>query len=174
MTDHDDPLADALRALPREQTPPPHVREAVRQAHHRLRRRQIVRRTLPLALAASLILVAFVAGRMTAPSPAPPSGREFAFLLYGGETGGGDPALGDTRAAEYGRWARELSERGVSVSGERLADQAWVAGDPKPANAPVRGFFIVRAPDGAAAVEMARSHPHARVGTIEVRPIDTP
>lgn len=169
MTDHDDSLADALGTLPREQTPPAQAREAARRMHRQQRRKLAARRMMPLALAAMVVLVAFAAGRMTAPAPAPPSGREFAFLLYGGGTTGGDD-----RAAEYGRWARELTERGVPVSGERLADQAWIAGDPKPENAPVRGFFIVSAPDGAAAVEMARRHPHAQVGTIEVRPIDTP
>jgi len=99
----------------------------------------------------------------------PVQGREFALLLYGGGTTGTDD-----RAAEYGRWARDLVRQGTPVSGERLADQAWIAGDPKPADAIVRGFFIVRAADAAAAVELARRHPHAQVGTIEVRPIDTP
>lgn len=170
MTEHDDSIADALRALPREQAPPARVRDAVKTMHQRQRRWRMARRAWPVAVAASLILGAFAAGRMTASPQAPPaSGREFAFLLYGGGTGGGDD-----RAAEYGRWARALHNRGVAVSGERLADQAWIAGDPRPADAVVRGFFIVRAPDGAAAVEMARSHPHARIGTIEIRPIDTP
>ncbi|MFM8532403.1 MAG: YciI family protein, partial [Acidimicrobiia bacterium] len=92
----------------------------------------------------------------------------FAFLLYGGDGGG------DDRAAEYGRWATDLRENAGSVNCERLADQAWIAGAPRPDSAFVRGFFVVRAPDFAAAVELARRHPHAQVGSIEVRPIDTP
>ena len=171
MTDHDDPIGDALRALPREMTPPPHVGPALETMNRRRRRARAVRQGWRVALAASLLMAAFVTGRATSPRAgnAPAEGRAFAFLLYGGGTTGTDD-----RAAEYGAWALELRTRGVAVSGERLADQSWIAGNPRPADAVVRGFFIVRAPDGAAAVEMARRHPHAAVGTIEVRPIDTP
>lgn len=177
MTEHDDPIGEALGALPREMTPPPYVGDALERMNRRNRRIPWARpergwTEWRVALAASLLLGAFAAGRMTSPVLEPPAslgGREFAFLLYGGGTTGTDD-----RAAEYGAWARDLARQGVSVSGERLADQAWIAGDPRPADAVVRGFFIVRAPDGAAAVELARRHPHARVGTIEIRPIDTP
>jgi hypothetical protein len=164
-------LVAALAALPREVDPPAHVAAAL-QASVRARRPGSSRpNAWRVALAASLLAVAFAAGRWSAPgSPvAPDRGRDFVFLLYGGA-----PSGTDDNAKAYGAWAMDLRQRGVPVSGERLADAAWTAGDPRPADAAIRGFFIVRAPDAAAAVEMARRHPHARVGTIEVRPVDTP
>ena len=171
MTDQNDRIAGRLRALPREMPPPASVGDALTRMNRRQRRARAWRPVWQVGVAASLLLAAFGAGRLTSPAPpAPPvAGREFALLLYGGGTTGDDD-----RAAEYGRWARELVRQGTAVSGERLADQAWIAGNPKPADALVRGFFIVRAADGAAALELARSHPHSRIGTVEVRPIDTP
>jgi hypothetical protein len=89
--------------------------------------------------------------------------------LYGGATGGGDD-----RAAEYGVWAVGARRGGRAVSGERLADAAFVAGAAFSDPAPLRGFFIVHATDAAEALELAKRHPHARDGTVVVRPIDTP
>ena len=180
MTGHDpdDELSAALQKLPREMAPPPHVAEALSAMNRRNRRAPTIWR---LAVAASLVAVAFAAGRLSAPNrgdagppdvsaPSAPSAAEFAFLLYGGAPSGS----GDDRAREYGAWAMELRRRGTTVTGERLGDESWMTGAPKADGSAVRGFFIVRARDSAEAVELARRHPHTREGTIEVRPIDTP
>ena len=163
----DDDLSAALQRLPRELEPPEHVRTNLR-SHLRSNQRGNLWRT---AVAASLVAVAFAAGRISAPRApiAPAEGQKFAFLLYGGPTGGGDD-----RAAEYGAWAVEARREGRPVSGERLADAAWLAGAAFTDPAPLRGFFIVRARDSAEALDLARRHPHARDGTVVVRPIDTP
>lgn len=171
MTDSDDDLVAALRALPREMDPPPHVAVALRalaadRPPHRFGS------AWRIAAAAVLLALVFWAGRLSSrpASPAPlDTGREFALLLYGGAASGTDD-----NARAYGVWARELRQRGVTVSGERLADATWIVGEPRPAGAAIRGFFIVRAADAEAALELARRHPHTRVGTIEVRPVDTP
>lgn len=165
--ERDDDLSAALQRLPREIAPPPHVRAVVGSAVRSDRRWQVWQ----LAVAASLVLAAFAAGRVTAPRPAAVTSTDqrFAFLLYGGPTGGGDD-----RAAEYGAWATEARKQGRPVSGERLADTSLMAGVPMPEPAPIRGFFIVRARDTAEALELARRHPHARDGTVVVRQIDTP
>ena len=165
--ERDDDLSAALQRLPREIEPPPHVRAAVGSSLRAGRRAQ----TWQLAVAASLVIAAFAAGRVTAPRPAVPtsSDQKFAFLLYGGPTGGGND-----RAAEYGAWATEARKQGRPVSGERLADAATMVGVPMPEPVPVRGFFIVRARDTTEAVELARRHPHAQDGTVVVRRIDTP
>lgn len=166
--EHDNDLVEALRRLPRETTPPSHVAVALADG---LRRRSASGVLWPAAVAASLVIAAFAAGRVTAPGPVTPpaEGQKFAFLLYGGAGGGGDD-----RAAEYGKWAIDLRRAGRQVTGERLADSAWTAGvaisDPRP----LRGFFILRARDAAEALDLARRHPHARDGTVVVRPIDTP
>ena len=169
--EHDDEVSSALRQLPREMTPPEVARANLRanlRANRRLNSRRIVWR---VAVAASLVMAAFAAGRVTAPRPTSPAamGQKFAFLLYGGAVGGGDD-----RAAEYGAWAVEARRGGRAVSGERLAAAAWLAGVPLADPAPLRGFFIVRAADATEALELARRHPHARDGTIIVRAIDTP
>ena len=150
--------------------PPPHVRENLRAnlfASPRANRRMNLWYG---AVAASMVIAAFTAGRLTVSRPAPaPDGQKFAFLLYGGGTGGGDD-----RAAEYGAWAVSARRGGRAVSGERLADAAFVAGAALADPAPLRGFFIVHATDAAEALELAKLHPHARDGTVIVRPIDTP
>ncbi len=162
-----DDLSAALHRLPREIAPPAHVRETVR-SHVRPGGRS---GTWRWAVAASLVIAAFAAGRVTAPRPTTVTStdQKFAFLLYGGPTG-----AGDDRAEEYGAWVMAARRQGRPVSGERLADTALVAGVPMPEPAPVRGFFIVRARDASEALDLARRHPHARDGTVVVRPIDTP
>ena len=175
----DDEVSAALRQLPREMAPPDVTRANLRanlratpranpRANLRANPRQIVWR---VAVAAFLVTAAFAAGRLSAPRPASPAvvGQRFAFLLYGGAVGGGDD-----RAAEYGAWAVEARRGGRAVTGERLADAAWTAGLPLAGPSPLRGFFIIRAADASEALELARSHPHTRDGTVVVRPIDTP
>ncbi len=166
----DEELVEALRRLPREETPPDHLRSYMR-SYVRSNDRANVRLNARVLVAASLVLAAFAVGRVTAPRPSaiPADGQKFAFLLYGGPTGGG----GD-RAAEYGAWALELRRAGRQVSGERLAEEAWTAGLATGDPLPLRGFFIIRAKDSSEAVELARRHPHARDGTVVVRRIDTP
>jgi hypothetical protein len=124
-----------------------------------------------MAVAAFVITVAFAAGRISAPRGVAPAadGQKFAFLLYGGPTGGGDD-----RAKEYGAWAVEARRDGRPVSGERLADAAWVAGSAMSDPLPLRGFFVVRARNAEEALALARRHPHAKDGTVVVRPVDTP
>ena len=166
----DDDLAAALGRLPREMMPPPLVRENLRENLrvnlHQNRRSNV----WYVAVAASMVIAAFTAGRITAPRPAvSATGQRFALLLYAGGTGGGDD-----RAAEYGAWAVDARRAGRAVSGERLADAALVAGAAFADPAPLRGFFIVQAKDAAEALELAKRHPHARDGTVVVRPIDTP
>ena len=99
----DESVAAALRRLPREIAPPPHVRAAVAARVPSRAGRAAFR----AAVAASLLVAAFVAGRATAPAPATPaSGQKFALLLYGGAVGGGDD-----RASEYAAWAMEELRR---------------------------------------------------------------
>ena len=162
----DDDLSAALRRLPREMTPPSHVAASLSRS---LGRRRSAATVFRLAVAATLVVAAFSAGRFTASrSPTPLPGQKFAFLLYGGAAGG------DDRAAEYGAWAVDARRAGRSVSGERLADAAFTVGGALAEPAPLRGFFIVSATDTSEALELARRHPHAAVGTVIVRPIDTP
>jgi hypothetical protein len=163
----EDDVAAALRELPREMTPPSRVAAALSRS---VSRRRSTITAWRVAVAASLAVAAFAAGRLTAPAPhAAPAGQEYALLLYGGPTGGGDD-----RAAEYGAWARDLARAGRAVSGERLADAAYVAGAPTAPSTPLRGFFIIEAQSANEALALARQHPHARDGTVVVRPIDTP
>jgi hypothetical protein len=164
----DDELVEALRRLPHEMAPPSHVAAALATAFPQRATTRIVWRA---AVAASLVMAALAAGRVTAPGRgnAASNGQAFAFLLYGGVANGGDD-----RAAEYGAWAMALRRAGRQVSGERLSDAAWSAGVPAADPLPLRGFFIIRARDSVEALDLARAHPHTRDGTIVVRPIDTP
>jgi hypothetical protein len=164
----DDAVVRALSRLPREMTPPSVVAAALSRSMSRRRSASAIWR---LAIAASVAAAAFALGRFTAPAPPTPAaaGQEFALLLYGGPTG-----RGDDRAAEYGAWARDLARSGRAVSGERLSELTLMAGRPVSDVAPLRGFFIVEARNLDEALDLARRHPHARDGTVVVRPVDTP
>lgn len=165
---NDDDLIGALQRLPRQTTPPPHVREAVaREIRSRVNHTPWSSRWR-VAAAAALVVAAFVAGRLSAPTVGGTSPtRQFAFLLYGG-----GPSTTD-RVAEYAAWARGLRQDGRPVDGERLGDESWVIG--APGSSPhLGGFFIVGARDAEEAQSLARSHPHAKYGgTIVVQPVVT-
>jgi len=171
LSSSDDELAARLRGLPREVPPPPGLIESILAAR-RSERRRSSNWIWNATVAASLVMAAFALGRTSAPTPTAGTGegQEYIFLLYGGPTGQDD----SSRVGEYGRWAQSLAKQGTPVSGERLADRAVSVGPAREANALVRGYFIVRAPDEASALQMATGHPHAVDGTIEVRQIDTP
>jgi hypothetical protein len=163
----DEDVANALRRLPREMMPPSHVAATLSRA---LVPRRSAAAMFRLAVAVTLVIAAFAAGRFTSPQSTPvASGQKFALLLYGGP-----PEGGDGRAAEYGAWAVDARRAGRTVSGERLSDATFIAGAALAGGAPLRGFFIVSAADASDALELARRHPHSQAGTIVVRPIDTP
>lgn len=172
-----DPLLAALRGLPREVAPPRELEGATVNAMHRaglLRRRPAF---VPWLMAASLAIVAFTSGMLTARRPStPPPSPTFALMLYGGSTEG-DSAAHAVRAAEYGAWAGQPHPDGIVVGGEALGDGGSLVSSPTGAlsasggDAPV-GFFLVRAPDADAATRLARACPHLKYGgRIVVRPI---
>ena len=74
------------------------------------------------------------------------------------------------RVREYGDWARELRERNLLVSAEKLDAGGSVvstSGSTAPlaaADDRIGGFFIVRAPDMNKALSIARESPHVRLG----------
>jgi hypothetical protein len=119
-------------------------------------------------LAAAGILVAvflagFASGRAGRVAPRPEA--SFALILYGSV--GGDSATQMERAAEYGRWARAQHEAGRVVGGEALGDFISAAGsDTVAAGGPedLVGFFLVQAPDRAAAARLAAGCPHVKYG----------
>jgi hypothetical protein len=100
--------------------------------------------------------------------PSPPVGPRYVLLLYAG----GTPIAGtsDTRRREYADWARGLASRGVAISWEELSEEAHEipAAGPAPSALPAaplpRGFFVVSAPDLAAAQRIASTCPHLRYG----------
>src|SRR5262245_22733671 len=98
-----------------------------------------------------------------------------------------EPGLTDPDGSKL----REMLEFGDSLKGERrFLETAPLASDPPPARIEVRGgralvtdgpfvetkeavggYAVVRVTDRAAAIELAKSYPHARWGTVEVREI---
>jgi len=109
-------------------------------------------------------------------APADAASPRFALFLLDEPPGGA--AEETERVAEYKRWASSLPGGGRVVSGEKLGDEARLlspaapvstAADPASA---LRGYFVIRAPDLARALEVARTCPHLkRGGRILVRPI---
>jgi len=139
---------------------------------HALRERGLVRRPRPwsgaiaaLAAAAAILLAVGwgVMGRTAAPGSVP-AGSRFALLLYAGV----DPPAGgaDTRRQEYAAWARDLSSRGVAITGEELAEDVREigAGASSPPGFLPRGFFVLSAESLDAAERIAATCPHLRYG----------
>jgi hypothetical protein len=153
-----------------------------------------------LALAASL--AAFFAGISVSergagraggdpsgPPPAVASPGRYMLLLYEDEAyqTPTTPAEGEERAAEYGAWAAGVHARGIAIEGEELAPAAEsrtldgragevvdTAGAPASAAGVVAGYFVIEAPDAAAAAAIARTMPHLEYGgTIVVRKVES-
>jgi hypothetical protein len=197
-TDHDDaePRSAQLDALSPEVAPPPALEERVVAA---LRAEGLVgsrgaahgftfRRA---AMAAGLLLVSvlgFAGGRLTAPAAEAPS-PDYVLLLLSGP--GGEEAVpgGEMmrRVQEYTDWYVENLERGVMVAGEKLTNEvprvltAGESGELRVDAGQVavgdagflEGFFLIRAPEDAAAQRIAAGCPHLKYGgVIEVRRID--
>lgn len=163
----DDDLLRELQRLPKELTPPPQVRNAVarevRARHHRDRTSSYWR----MAIAASLVGGAFLLGRWSVPVAGPAPAREFALLLYGGES----DATAGARVTEYVAWARRMRQDGRAIRGERLGDESWTVGETALPQV-LRGFFIVEAGDAEDAQTLARAHPHTKYGgAIVIRPV---
>jgi len=166
---------DRLRRARVDPVPPRPLEDRTVEA---LRQRGLLRRSrrplIPLinvawvvAAAAVLAIGATWMVMRQSSSPGPvASGPRFVLLLYAGT----DPVTGtaDARRREYAQWARDIASRGVSISGEELADDAHAipaSGGAAPADAPLpRGFFIVEVPDLASAERLASTCPHLRYG----------
>ncbi len=180
----------ALRSLKSERLPPPGM-EARVVAH--LRKRGLLRsgpgrRWLLVAAGLAACLGLFFAGveigarRSPLPSqpvPSQPAGERFILLLYEGAAYVHSAPGGERdRIAEYSAWARDLSQSGEFVTGEKLKDGEVLLGSkalPLGRNQPgsLGGFFIIAAKDPEQAREIARTCPHLRHGGwIVIRQID--
>lgn len=110
-------------------------------------------------------------------APAPGPGASTFLLLVRGEEP--DARIeSSVLTAEYGAWAATLAEDGRLVDANKLADEPgrWVSGASVPderSRSDVQGYFLITAPDYAAAVELAAASPHIRYGgTFEIRQIE--
>ena len=128
-----------------------------------------------LAAALGLVAVGYGLGHLPGRSE-PATGPRYLLLLR--EDGSfqvppeGEAAL----VEEYRRWARDLRDRQRLVAGEKLEDSARnlpsTPSSSAPATPAITGFFILAAPDDAAAQAIALRCPHLRHGgTIELRRI---
>jgi hypothetical protein len=181
---------EALARLPREAAVPPGLEDATVAAlaeRGLLRRRSRGRRRLVewgLAAAAAVALFAggFLAGQRGGQVPAGELPR-FVLLLYEGPEYRASPAGQEQdRVREYSSWARERGARGQLEAGEKLREDAEVVirpdgsiatEAPAPGATRLAGFFMIRATDDRAALEIARSCPHVRYGgSIVIREIE--
>ena len=150
------------------------------------------------ALALAACLAAFFAGsaitdrgagrESAEPGTVGPPSAERWLLLLDEDAAYQAPATDEERAgrvAEYAAWANDLAEGGIVVEGEELAGpvesemldgrRGAIETGPGAPSGPVgtvSGYFVIEAPDQAAAVAIARTTPHlAHGGTVEVRRI---
>lgn len=191
MTDSESELSqaerDAVAALHREAPPPQSLEDATVEALERrgllAARGNPARRLAWTGAAIAASLAMFGAGLALggrSPAAPPESGSSYLMLLYEGSSYA-QPARGheSDRVHEYARWARAGRRQGEVLRGEKLRDKVEVVGNQDGAltspHAPERltGFFIIRAADRRAALEIARSCPHVHYGgTVVLREID--
>ena len=168
-----------LETFAREATPSPALQRRVEAS---LRRRGLLAKGPPWRLAgfaASLVLAlgaGYIAGRAGA---APPShgGRQYLLLLREDSSYRDDRPV-DEIVREYAQWANSLRRNDLLVMAEKLGDEEASVGGAassltSAAESPTTGFFLVRAPDLAAAQAIAASSPHIRYGgRIVVRSVE--
>jgi hypothetical protein len=181
----DAPLAGRLD---REVSPPPHLKQRVvrrLRAQGQLSGPAHWWRTVAAAAAAVLLFAggsalgarsASAVEVATSPDDVPPA--EFVLLLYE-DAAFAAPADEQAVVDEYRDWVVTTRAQGTPVTGEKLAAvEAIVSADPPAGDAAavlgrLSGFFVIGAPDEAAAVAVARSCPHVKYGGhIVVRRID--
>jgi hypothetical protein len=152
-----------------EELPPPALRARVIAS---LREQGLLRSRhawlrLPLAIAAGLAL--FLAGTQVRVAPGVSSGELPGWVLLLYEDEAFRPAQSSAELVrEYTAWGVEADRAGEVVLAEELAPDAEVLGRPGPpgrdALGRLTGMYVVRAPNAAAAVALARGHPHLRHG----------
>jgi hypothetical protein len=165
--------ARALRALPKERPVDPKQEAAVIAALETPPRRWM----RPLAVAAT-VAVAFLGGRMTAPSaPREEPPPQYMLMVRGDQRPSADP-VGTHK--EYARWAKALAEQGRLTTGEELGDDRIVLSpaDPSVQRISARqtrsatGYFLLTSSTEAEALSIARDCPHLRRGgSVELRKI---
>lgn len=182
---------DAFRTLSRDRSPRRALEDTIvaslRTRGH-LDDPRAGRWMLPALAVAASIVIAFGLGvragaaRATATpagAPAAPAGPQFVLLLYEGP-GFENPAPGreSDRATEYRGWANGLGRGRISGGNELAATASVLPEGVRPAEGAgsaerdVRGYFIISAPDAAAAAAIARTCPHLKYGgVIAVKPV---
>jgi len=183
MVERDDLTAEEARALAALASGPPPPAKLEDETVERLAAEGLLRRPrrrLRAALIAAAAAIAFFAAglfvgeRRSAGDERDTPSRQYVLLLYDAP---GERSLTDAevqqRIAEYRAWAEDVRRRGARIHGEKLErDGRWlgaVAGD---GGHPLGGFFVLSAPDDAAAEAVARGCPHLKHGgTVEIRPI---
>jgi hypothetical protein len=171
MNDQDErPISDAdarhLRSTP---VPPRDLETRTAKA---IFGKSAVRPSFIAALAALTIVpvvIAFGLGRAMAPR-APNLSGAYLLLIESTDAPAMTPDEAAARVREYGAWARELREKHVLVSAEKLDEGGSVvltSGTTAPlaaADDRIGGFFILRAVDMKNALSIARASPHVRLG----------
>jgi hypothetical protein len=121
-----------------------------------------IRRGSFVAVAASFLVVGFLAGRSFSPEPGPPKGIRYALMLYDGEST--PSSRSGARSQEYGKWLHDISSGDhESFGGEELGPVITTLGRRGVSEAPV-GFFIISAKSEKEAASIAQSSPHVKYG----------
>jgi hypothetical protein len=116
------------------------------------------------------VVIAFGLGRAMAPRAPELSGAYLLLIESAPDAPATTPEDVAARVREYGAWARELREKNLLVSAEKLDEGGSVvltSGSTAPlaaADDRIGGFFIVRAADMKSALSIARESPHVRLG----------
>ncbi len=181
-SDDSDLRPEALRALAPVPEPPERLEQRVLQS---LRANGTLtasmgRRWFRRSLAAAALVAAFIGGRLTTPSPAPPGPRWMVLLYEDAAFRGPDPGAEQSYVEEYRAWAAGLRRRRQLVDGAELLPAAAVLGPegagpsapPASDAARLTGYFIIVAPTLEAARALTADIPHLRhQGRVTIQPL---
>ncbi len=180
----DDPerRPEALRALAPVPEPPERLEQRVLRS---LRANGTLTASMGLpwirrSLAAAALVAAFIGGRLTMPSPAPPGPRWMVLLYEDAAFRGPEPGEEQSYVEEYRAWAAVLRQRRQLVDAAELLPAAAVLGPegarptapPASDAARLTGYFIIVAPTLEAARALTADIPHLRhQGRVTIQPL---
>ncbi len=170
--------ANALRALQRDEPPPPHLYANVARG---LRARRLMRGrprwsvslvSAAAGLAAGLVIGFFGArqsGSFTAESQATTRDPSFALFLMASDTVRYPASLSEMDRVElYRAWARRLAAAGQLSFGEELVPRRYavdrMATREAGQDGSMDGMFVVQAPSADSAMALAGTLPHVQYG----------
>lgn len=103
--------------------------------------------------------------------------QEYTYIMVLHEPKSFEQSTAGNKFKEYGQWAQTIEDAGLTITGEKLANEKYFLGNaqttPKIEGLEtLTGFFLISAPDIETAMQLANTSPHVKYGgLVELRKI---